>query len=119
MNQAPETLDNDVDELADKQIADCLNPSAPKSFFLFAGAGSGKTRSLVSALEHIQATWGDRLRRGGQRVGVITFTNAATDEIKRRIQFDPLFDVRTTHSFAWSLVDGLNHDLAPVSRTPG
>jgi DNA helicase-2/ATP-dependent DNA helicase PcrA len=111
MNQAPETLDNDVDELADKQIADCLNPSAPKSFFLFAGAGSGKTRSLVSALEHIQATWGDRLRRGGQRVGVITFTNAATDEIKRRIQFDPLFDVRTTHSFAWSLVDGLNHDI--------
>ncbi len=111
MNQAPETLGKDVDELADKQIFDCLNPSAPKSFFLFAGAGSGKTRSLVSALEHIQATWGDRLRRRGQRVGVITFTNAATDEIKRRIKFDPLFDVRTIHSFAWSLVDGLNHDI--------
>jgi DNA helicase II / ATP-dependent DNA helicase PcrA len=111
MSHEPETFGNDVDELADKQIADCLNPSAPKSFFLFAGAGSGKTRSLVSALEHIQATWGDRLRRGGQRVGVITFTNAATDEIKRRIKFDPLFDVRTIHSFAWSLIDGLNHDI--------
>jgi DNA helicase-2/ATP-dependent DNA helicase PcrA len=111
MNQAPETVDDDVDKAADEQIANCMDPSAPKSFFLFAGAGSGKTRSLVSALEHIQETWGDRLRLGGQRVGVITFTNAATDEIKRRIKFDTLFDVRTIHSFAWSLIDGLNHDI--------
>jgi len=110
MNQASEALGDDADK-ADKQIADCLNPSAPKSFFLFAGAGSGKTRSIESALKHIQATWGDRLRLGGQRVGVITYTNAATDEIKRRIQFDPLFDVRTIHSFAWSLIEGLNHDI--------
>lgn len=112
MNRAaPDVLGNDVDKLADEQIAACLDPSDPKSFFLFAGAGSGKTRSLVSALEHIQKTWGDRLRRAGQRVGVITFTNAASDEIKRRIQFDPLFDVRTIHSFAWSLIEGLNHDI--------
>lgn len=112
MNQpAPADLDNDVDGLVDEQIAACLDPSNPKSFFLFAGAGSGKTRSLVSALEHIQETWGDRLRRAGQRVGVITFTNAASDEIKRRIQFDHLFDVRTIHSFAWSLIEGLNNDI--------
>lgn len=111
MIQAPEALGNEVDQLADEQIAFCLDPSSPKSFFLFAGAGSGKTRSLVSALEHTQKTWGDRLRRGGQRVGVITFTNAASEEIKRRIQFDPLFDVRTIHSFAWSLIDGLNNDI--------
>lgn len=111
MNELVETPDNDVDQQADEQIAVCLNPADPKSFFLFAGAGSGKTRSLVSALEHIQKHWGDRLRRAGQRVGVITFTNAASDEIKRRIQFDPLFDVRTIHSFAWSLIDGLNHDI--------
>ena len=111
MTQSPEGLGNDVDQLADEQIVACLDPSAPENFFLFAGAGSGKTRSLVSALEHIQTTWGGRLRRGGQRVGVITFTNAASDEIKRRIQFDPLFDVRTIHSFAWSLIDGLNHDI--------
>lgn len=106
-----EALGNDFDQLADEQIAACLNPGDPKSFFLFAGAGSGKTRSLVLALEHIRRTWGDRLRRAGQRVGVITFTNAASDEIKRRIQFDPLFDVRTIHSFAWSLIEGLNHDI--------
>lgn len=103
--------ENDVDQPADAVIARCLNPGNPKSFFLFAGAGSGKTRSLVAALEHVQANWGDGLRRQGKRVGVITFTNAASDEIKRRIQFDALFDVRTIHSFAWSLIEGLNHDI--------
>jgi len=95
----------------DEEIAACLNLDTPKSFFLFAGAGSGKTRSLVTALQHVQKTLAERLRVKGQRVGVITFTNAASDEIKRRLLFDPLIDVRTIHSFAWSLIEGLNHDI--------
>ncbi|RQU05812.1 ATP-dependent helicase [Burkholderia cenocepacia] len=99
------------DAHVDTEIAICLNLDAPKSFFLFAGAGSGKTRSLVTALQHIQKTMADRLRVKGQRVAVITFTNAASDEIKRRLLFDPLIDVRTIHSFAWSLIEGLNHDI--------
>ncbi|QIO88531.1 Fis family transcriptional regulator [Stenotrophomonas rhizophila] len=111
MNEAHYSDENDIDKPADALIAQCLNPENPRSFFLFAGAGSGKTRSLVAALEHVQANWGEGLRRQGKRVGVITFTNAASDEIKRRIQFDALFDVRTIHSFAWSLVEGLNHDI--------
>ncbi len=111
MIKADHPVENDVDQAADALIARCLNPGNPKSFFLFAGAGSGKTRSLVAALEHIQAKWGEGLRRQGKRVGVITFTNAASDEIKRRIQFDALFDVRTIHSFAWSLIEGLNYDI--------
>lgn len=111
MNEAHHSDENDTDQPADALIAQCLNPENPKSFFLFAGAGSGKTRSLVAALEHVQANWGEGLRRQGKRVGVITFTNAASDEIKRRIQFDALFDVRTIHSFAWSLIEGLNHDI--------
>lgn len=100
-----------VDAHVDEEIAACLNLDTPKSFFLFAGAGSGKTRSLVTALQHVQTTLGERLRVKGQRVGVITFTNAASDEIKRRLLFDPLIDVRTIHSFAWSLIEGLNHDI--------
>ena len=104
------TLDT-ADDHVDDEIAACLNLSAPKSFFLFAGAGSGKTRSLVTALQHVQKNLGEQLRGKGQRVGVITFTNAASDEIKRRLLFDPLIDVRTIHSFAWSLIEGLNHDI--------
>jgi DNA helicase II / ATP-dependent DNA helicase PcrA len=104
------TSDADDDHV-DDEIAACLNLSAPKSFFLFAGAGSGKTRSLVTALKHVQKNLGEQLRGKGQRVGVITFTNAASDEIKRRLLFDPLIDVRTIHSFAWSLIEGLNQDI--------
>lgn len=100
-----------ADDHVDDEIRACLNLGNPKSFFLFAGAGSGKTRSLVTALQHVQKTLSERLRVKGQRVGVITFTNAASDEIKRRLLFDPLIDVRTIHSFAWSLIEGLNRDI--------
>mgnify|MGYP003592580744 CR=1 FL=1 len=100
-----------ADAHVDDEIAACLNLDSPKSFFLFAGAGSGKTRSLVTALQHVQTNLSERLLVKGQRVGVITFTNAASDEIKRRLLFDPLIDVRTIHSFAWSLIEGLNHDI--------
>jgi DNA helicase-2/ATP-dependent DNA helicase PcrA len=100
-----------ADAHVDAEIAACLNLDTPKSFFLFAGAGSGKTRSLVTALQHVQKNLSERLRVKGQRVGVITFTNAASDEIKRRLLFDPLIDVCTIHSFAWSLIDGLNNDI--------
>lgn len=104
---APGATDAHVDD----EIAACLNLTNPKSFFLFAGAGSGKTSSLVTALKHVQKTLSEQLRARGQRVGVITFTNAASDEIKRRLLFDPLIDVRTIHSFAWSLIEGLNQDI--------
>ena len=107
----PAKVDDDIDGHVDTEIAECLNLSSPRSFFLFAGAGSGKTRSLVTALWHIQKTLSESLKLKGQRVGVITFTNAASDEIKGRLLFDPLIDVRTIHSFAWSLIDGLNHDI--------
>jgi len=100
-----------IDRHVDEEIAACLDLNAPRSFFLFAGAGSGKTSSLVTALKHVQATMTDRLRVKGQQVAVITFTNAASDEIKRRMRFDPLIDVRTIHSFAWSLIEGLNKDI--------
>lgn len=102
---------DDMDAHVDAEIAACLHPDSAKSFFLFAGAGSGKTSSLVAALKYVQKNLGSQLRGKGQRVGVITYTNAASDEIKRRLQFDPLIDVRTIHSFAWSLIEGLNHDI--------
>lgn len=100
-------LDDHVDEV----IVGCLSLATPRSFFLFAGAGSGKTRSLVNALRYVQTTHGERLKLNGQHVGVITYTNKACDEIVRRIEFDPLFTVSTIHSFAWKLIDGFNRDI--------
>ncbi|WP_029918894.1 UvrD-helicase domain-containing protein [Nevskia soli] len=102
---------DDLDLHVDEEIRQCLNPQSPKSFFLFAGAGSGKTRSLVAALDHLRDSMGKKLRMHGKRVAVITYTKAARDEIIRRTQFDPVIAVSTIHSFAWTLVDGFNHDI--------
>lgn len=102
---------DDVDAAVDVEISRCLNLDDPQSFFLFAGAGSGKTRSLVTALQKVQIDFGSRLRLKGQRVGVITYTNAASEEIERRLAFDPTIEVSTIHSFAWSLIEGLNRDI--------
>lgn len=39
-------------------MANCLNLENPKSFFLFAGAGSGKTRALVEAMQMFRLKYG-------------------------------------------------------------
>lgn len=117
MTAAASMLNNDLDSPADAEIAACLDLANPRSFFLFAGAGSGKTRSLVKALDHVRQLHGETLRFRGQRVGVITFTNAACDEINRRLEFDRTIEVSTIHSFAWTLISGLNHDIREWLRT--
>lgn len=111
MTAVAEIANDDLDLHVDAEIQNCLDPQARRSFFLFAGAGSGKTRSLVAALDHLRGTMGKSLRMRGQKVAVITYTKAARDEIIRRTQFDPVVAVSTIHSFAWTLIEGFNHDI--------
>lgn len=89
----------------------CLNLKNPKSFFLFAGAGSGKTRALVEAMQIFRQKYGQEFRLSAQKVAVITYTNAACDEIKRRIDYDAIFAVSTIHSFAWKLIQSHHNDI--------
>ena len=91
-------------DVIDNEIYNCLHIESPKSFFLFAGAGSGKTRSLVNVLAKIKAERGLSLKMKRQRIAVITYTNAACDEIIHRLDQDSLFFVTTTHSFVWGFV---------------
>ncbi|MCE5186920.1 MAG: AAA family ATPase [Planctomycetaceae bacterium] len=93
------------------KIYGCIDLDNPKSFFLVAGAGSGKTRSLVEALKRFRAEKIMRLRRSGQQIAVITYTNAACDEIKSRLEFDPAFHISTIHSFAWGLIKPYTNDI--------
>ncbi len=51
------------------------------------------------------------MRVRSQQVAVITYTNAACDEIIRRLDFDPLVSVSTIHSFVWRLIQGFNTDI--------
>lgn len=100
-----------------EEIFSCLDLENPKSFFLFAGAGSGKTRSLVEVLKRFQEENVQRLRLSGQKVAIITYTNAACDEIKRRLDFDPTFMVSTIHSFSWELIRPYHIDIRELLRT--
>jgi DNA helicase II / ATP-dependent DNA helicase PcrA len=107
-NPAPDDM---VDAGADETIRACLDLASPTSFFLYAGAGSGKTRSLVNAVRDLCERQGRQLTLSGRKIAVITYTNAACDEIKQRLEFDPRVDVSTIHSFAWSLIGGHNADM--------
>lgn len=102
---------NTAPSAVDEEIFNCLDLDSPKSFFLFAGAGSGKTRSLVEALKRFRENNIVRLRKNGQKIAVITYTNAACDEIKSRLEFDLAFHVSTIHRFAWNMINPYTHDI--------
>jgi DNA helicase-2/ATP-dependent DNA helicase PcrA len=89
----------------------CLNLEDPKSFFLFAGAGSGKTGALVEAMKKFRLKYGQKFRLSARKVAVITYTNAACKEIKHRIDYDSIFAVSTIHSFAWELIRPYHSDI--------
>lgn len=100
----------------DKDIYHFLNLDSPSSFLLFAGAGSGKTRTLVNVLEHVKKYDINRIIDTGSRIAVITYTNAACNEIKHRLKFDPAFSVSTIHSFAWDLIKPFTEDIRDFLR---
>jgi len=108
---------NTVSSSVNDEIYACLDLDNPKSFFLFAGAGSGKTRSLVEVLKKFRNKNIKQLRKGGNRVAIITYTNAACDEIKNRLDFDSAFHVSTIHSFAWELIKPYTNDIKKWIRT--
>lgn len=104
-------MNNNLDDGVEKEIERCFDLVSPRSFFLFAGAGSGKTRSLVNALNYIKNSYKNIFLSQGKYVGVITFTNAACDEIKHRTNEDPIFHIATIHGFCWSVIRGFNNDI--------
>lgn len=94
---------------ADEQVAQCLKDG--RSFLLEAGAGAGKTYSLVETLRYLIATQGNCLRRSNQRIACITYTNAATAVIESRIDGNALVFTDTIHAFCWSLIKGFQPAL--------
>lgn len=110
---------NRIETSADCDIRVCL--ASKQSFALIAGAGSGKTESLIDALAFIRKEHGASLRRNGQRIACITYTNRAVDVIKSRLGADGLYVVSTVHSFLWSEIGRFQSDIREalrVSRIP-
>ena len=99
------------DTLADLELRRCLDQTPLKSFVMVAGAGSGKTTSLVKALAHLSCTRASELRRRGQQIACITYTEVAVSEILGDVGNDAMFHVSTIHSFLWTIVRPFQQDL--------
>jgi DNA helicase-2/ATP-dependent DNA helicase PcrA len=83
------------------EVFQCIREK--RSFRLEAGAGAGKTYSLVKALQFIVKEEGSQLIRRHQRVACITYTNVATVEVTKRTDGHPAVHASTIHSFCWEL----------------
>jgi len=87
---------------AQRKINEALD--AGHSFRLEAGAGAGKTYSLVAALKRLIAERGPALVQAGQKVACITYTEVARNEIAQEIEDHPAILVNTIHGFSWAFL---------------
>lgn len=99
---------------ADEKVARCL--ADKRSFAVIAGAGSGKTSSLIDALELIRTNYGAELRRNGQQLACITYTKRAVQVISTRLGYDDFFVVSTLHSFLWGEIKTFTKDIRIALR---
>lgn len=95
----------------DTALHNRLAGDANRNFVMVAGAGSGKTTSLVKALAQIKRTQGPALRRNGQQIACITYTEVAVAEILGDVGNDTLFHVSTIHSFLWTAIKPFQNNL--------
>jgi len=111
---------NPAEDAAQRALDDVFTCIREKSNFLLeAGAGAGKTYSLVKALQLIIEEDGSNLIRRHQRVACITYTNVATEEITKRTDGNPVVQASTIHSFCWELCKSFQAVLrAEVMKIP-
>jgi DNA helicase-2/ATP-dependent DNA helicase PcrA len=82
-----------------------------RNFKMEAGAGAGKTHSLIDTLQHILRSRLRYLPREGQRVACITYTNVARNEIIRRTDDSPHVFAETIHGFLWEVISPFRKSL--------
>ena len=92
-----------------EQVHRCLERR--ESFLVEAGAGAGKTYTLVHALQFLIERHRHTFPQRHQQIACITFTNVAKDEIEARTDRSPLIHCNTIHSFCWSLIEGFQRQL--------
>lgn len=96
---------------ADREIHACIVATPPQPFVVRAGAGSGKTTSLIKALDWVISEHGASMRARKQKVACITYTDLAANEILADVNDDPLVHVSTIHSFYWSIAKTFQADI--------
>lgn len=101
-------------DLIDDKIIEVLKSG--KSFRIEAGAGSGKTYSLMKVLDWLQVNKGAEYKVKKKQVACITYTNAAVDVIKSRLNFDSPIVPSTIHAFAWESMRRFQSSLIRIVK---
>jgi len=107
MSRRTESPDTD----ADREIHGCIVATPPQPFVVRAGAGSGKTTSLIKALDLVISEHGVSMRARKQKAACITYTDVAANEIRDDVNDNPLVHVSTIHSFYWSISKNFQVDI--------
>lgn len=102
---------NSPDTDADGEIQACIRTTPPQPFVVRAGAGSGKTTSLIKALDCVILSHGVTMRQKQQQVACITYTDLAASEIRADVDDSPLVHVSTIHSFYWTIAKSFQSDI--------
>lgn len=102
---------NSPDTDADREIHACIRSVPPTPFVVTAGAGSGKTTSLIKAMDRVIAEHGTTMRMKKQKVACITYTEVAANEIREDVNADALVHVSTIHSFYWTIASSFQADI--------
>jgi DNA helicase-2/ATP-dependent DNA helicase PcrA len=108
-DRSPKSPAEGASERALAQVFACLDRG--QSFLLEAGAGAGKTYSLVKALCYLIERNRVNFPKRHQKIACITFTNVAKDEIEARTDRNPLIHCDTIHAFCWYLISGFQKQL--------
>jgi ATP-dependent DNA helicase UvrD/PcrA len=85
-----------------ERLRSCIDNN--QCFRLEAGAGAGKTYSLIESIKYLIDKRANELLRNEQQIACITYTNVAKDEIKDRTDHHPVIFANTIHAFCWSIL---------------
>lgn len=93
--------------------------SAGYSFRVEAGAGAGKTYSLMEVIDWLERVKKNELTKNGQHVACITYTNVAVEEIKSRLKSNNFIQPCTIHNFSWNTMSKFQSSLIQLADEIG
>lgn len=105
-------MTNPAEVASQRALEELYNALDSKQCFrLEAGAGAGKTYSLIKALKYLIDNDSTSLSKNNQQIACITYTNVAKDEIISRTDNNPVIFAETIHGFCWGMIAGLQKQM--------
>ncbi|MES2479456.1 MAG: UvrD-helicase domain-containing protein [Bacteroidota bacterium] len=119
-------MDNNTENVSPAEIAAKValetlfqTLEAKKNFIFEAGAGAGKTFSLLEALKFLIDKDARAFLRDHKKIACITFTNIAKEQIDKRTDKHPIVHSDTIHGFCWSMINSFQNEIRKLLPTIG